>query len=84
MLFFRSEEQVRQWCRSKDVPLRPLVSIGQLWALAREWYATRLQPDSRRPAPAEMRAIFARLSLAGDFWDPASDTFGSAAKAPAP
>ena len=75
MLFFRSEERARAWCRSKDVPLRPLVSLDQLWALAREWYATRLQPDSRRPAPAEMRAIFARLGLAGDFWDPTADSF---------
>ncbi|HVP44649.1 MAG TPA: hypothetical protein VMS96_14555 [Terriglobales bacterium] len=78
MLFFRSEERVQEWCRSKDVPLRPLVSIDRLWVLAREWYATRLQPGSRRPAPAEMRAIFARLGLAGDFWDPSADQFGSA------
>ena len=82
MLFFRSEERVREWCRSKDVPLRPLVSLDQLWVLAREWYATRLQPDSRRPAPAEMRAIFARLGLAGDFWDPTADSFASGATTP--
>jgi len=50
--------------------------MDQLWALAREWYSTRLQPDSRRPKPDEMGAIFARLGLVGDFWDPQSDTFG--------
>ncbi len=76
MLFFRSEELVREWCRANATPLRPLVRIDQLWGLATAWYATRLQPDSRRPQPEEMREIFARLGLAGPFWDPQSDAFG--------
>jgi hypothetical protein len=76
MLFFRSEERVRDWCRAQGVPLRPLVRIDQLWGLAKAWYATRLQRSSRRPQPAEMREIFARLGLGGDFWDPQSDRFG--------
>ena len=76
MLFFRSEERVRRWCEERGVPLRPLVTIPQLWALASTWYGTRLQADSRRPRPDEMRGIFARLGLEGDFWDPQSDTFG--------
>ena len=49
--------------------------MTQLWGLARAWYSTRLHPDSRRPQPAEMREIFARLGLVGAFWDPASDEF---------
>jgi hypothetical protein len=76
MLFFRSEERVHEWCERQGLPLRPLVRIDQLWGLAHAWYATRLQPDSRRPQPAEMREIFSRLGLAGDFWDPQSDRFG--------
>jgi hypothetical protein len=76
MLFFRSEERVREWCRARGFPLRPLVRLDQLWGLATAWYATRLEPTSRRPAPAEMREIFARLGLAGDFWDPQADRFG--------
>ena len=76
MLFFRSEENVREWCRAQGFPLRPRVRIDQLWGLAAAWYATRLQPDSRRPQPQEMRAIFARLGLEGDFWDPQADRFG--------
>jgi hypothetical protein len=79
MLFFRSEERVREWCSAGGYPLRPLVTMDQLWELAREWYATRLQPESRRPPPAEMRTIFARLGLVGDFWDPQSDAFGGGA-----
>jgi hypothetical protein len=76
MLFFRSEERVREWCSATGHPLRPLVRMGQLWEMAREWYSTRLQPDSRRPQPAEMQRIFARIGLGDDFWDPQSDAFG--------
>ena len=50
--------------------------MDQLWALATTWYSTRLQEDSRRPKPEEMRAIFSGLGLEGDFWDPGSDRFG--------
>jgi hypothetical protein len=70
MLFFRSEERVRLWCESRAVPMRPLVTIPQLWALATTWYGTRLHPDWRRPGPDAMRDIFAGLGLEGDFWDP--------------
>jgi hypothetical protein len=76
MLFFRSEETLREWCAAHGYPIRPLVTIDQLWKLATTWYSTRLQEDSRRPPPDEMRAIFARLGLEGDFWDPQSDSFG--------
>ena len=75
MLFFRSEERVREWCQRQRYAMRPLVRMDQLWALATAWYATRLQPDSRRPKPPEMREIFARIGLTGDFWDPESDRF---------
>ena len=75
MLFFRSEEAVDAWCRRHSVPRGPLVRLDQLWKLSVTWYATRLQPDSRRPAPSEMRGIFAGLGLDGDFWDPQADAF---------
>jgi hypothetical protein len=79
MLFFRSEEMARLWCAVNGYPLRPLVTMDQLWKLATTWYATRLQENSRRPQPDEMRTIFADIGLEGDFWDPMSDRFGDAA-----
>jgi hypothetical protein len=75
MLFFRSEDRVRDWCTAHSCPMRPLVRIDQLWALATTWYSTRLQENSRRPQPDEMRAIFAGLGLTDEFWDPKSDSF---------
>jgi len=82
MLFFRSEERLREWCSSSDYPLRPIVRMEQLWELARVWYSTRLEAQSRRPQPSEMREIFGRLGLVGDFWDPLSDAFGGGAGVP--
>jgi hypothetical protein len=76
MLFFRSEEMVSDWCRKQGSPMRPLVRLDQLWVLATTWYATRLQADSRRPKPDEMRGIFAGIGLEGNFWDPMADRFG--------
>jgi len=75
MLFFRSEEHVREWCESRATPLRPRVTLPQLWGLAVAWYTTRLEPGARRPQPDEMRAIFAGLGLTDEFWDPQSDRF---------
>ena len=76
MLFFRSEENVRRWCEQRNDPVRPLVRMDQLWGLATAWYSTRLQPDSRRPQPAEIREILGRLGLTDSFWDPQVDAFG--------
>lgn len=76
MLFFRSEELVRAWCRSRGFTPRPIVRMDQLWHLAVTWYGTRLDAISRRPAAAEMRSIFASIGLAGDFWDPTAGAFG--------
>jgi hypothetical protein len=76
MLFFRSEERVREWCAAYGHPMRPLVRIDQLWSRATTWYSTRLRENSRRPQPEEMRAIFSGLGLEGDFWDPRSGSFG--------
>jgi len=76
MLFFRSEERVREWCAAQGHPVRPRVRIDQLWGLATAWYSTRLDPDARRPQPAEIRRIFAGLGLTDSFWDPQADGFG--------
>ena len=76
MLFFRSEERVREWCEERGLPLRPRVRMDQLWGLAHTWYGNRLDPDARRPRPDEIRAIFAGLGLTDPFWDPQADAFG--------
>jgi hypothetical protein len=76
MLFFRSEVMVLAWCQARGIEPRPLVTMAQLWELAVTWYATRLSPEARRPGPAEMQQIFARIGLDDPFWDPQADVFG--------
>ena len=76
MLFFRSEERVAEWCRRKGVPVRPILTLEQLWRLAVAWYDNRLRPDARRPQPDEVRRIFEGIGLRGPFWDPQADEFG--------
>jgi hypothetical protein len=51
------------------------VHLDQLWKMATTWYSTRLDPESRRPAPDEIRPVFASIGLEGDFWDPQADVF---------
>jgi hypothetical protein len=75
MLFFRSEEAIDGWCRRVGLPRRPMVRMDQLWSMAVTWYANRLDPESRRPAPDEIRGIFAGIGLIDPFWDPRQDTF---------
>jgi hypothetical protein len=77
MLFFRSEENVQRWCQASNLPVRPMISLSQLWFLAVTWYGNRLTADSRRPAPDEMVSIFAQAGLEGPFWDPKSDQWQS-------
>lgn len=70
MLFFRSEDDLRAWCRERDVESGPTVPVPQLWRLSRVWYGSRLDPEAPRPTPDEARAIFAGVGLTGVFWDP--------------
>jgi hypothetical protein len=70
MLLFRSEETVEAWCAERNLPVRPLVTLDQMWVIAREWYTDRLTADSRRPDAGEMRQIFARIGLTDPFWNP--------------
>ena len=74
MLFFRSEELVREWCTANAHVAQPIVTMDQLWQLAHAWYATRLDANARRPPPSEIRRIFADIGLRGPFWDPEADT----------
>ena len=68
MLLFRSEEHVGRWCSVRGWPRRPLITLDQLWQLSVAWYSNRLTEASRRPMGDEVREIFARIGLEGEFW----------------
>lgn len=68
MLAFRSEEHVERWCREHRVPRGAVFPAEKAWALARGWYADRLDPGWRRRTPEEGREIFEAAGLTGQFW----------------
>ena len=68
MLAFRSEEHVDSWCEAKRIPRGALLTIRQLWGLARAWYGDRLSEQWRRKTPEEAEQIFEEVGLSGPFW----------------
>lgn len=68
MLLFRSEEHVERWVRAGQGPRGALLTLDQLWGLAKAWHRNRMDREWRRRAPEEAQALFDRLGLTGDFW----------------
>ena len=60
MLFFRSEERVREWCAARGVPMRSLVRMDQLWTLATTWYANikSVHGETDKPLRVGSRVAF--------------------------
>jgi hypothetical protein len=46
-----------------------VLTLDQVWALARLWYTDRMDPAWQRYTPAEATAAFASIGLTGDFWN---------------
>ena len=70
MLFFRSEDTVKEWCQERSLPVRPILDLEQLWFLAQTWYSNRMTVESGRPEADQMLGIFESIGLEGPFWDP--------------
>ena len=51
------------------MPRGAVLTLEQTWALARLWYADRMDPAWMRRSPAEAMQAFASLGLTGEFWD---------------
>jgi hypothetical protein len=51
------------------MPRGAILTLEQTWALAKQWYAGRLDPAWRRPTAAEATAAFAAVGLIGEFWN---------------
>jgi len=50
------------------LPRGATMTLDQLWALARRWYAGRLEPEWRGRTAEASQAILAEVGLTGDFW----------------
>jgi hypothetical protein len=69
MSLFRSEEHVRRWTRSKGYEIGAIVSLAQVWSLAKAWYADPRSRDWRPRTREESQAVIASVGLTGAFWE---------------
>jgi len=56
------------WCEERQIARGAVVALEQVWALARTWYADRLDYGWLPRTPAEMERLFSAAGLTGDFW----------------
>jgi hypothetical protein len=68
MLFFRSEETLREWLASRKAERRAVFSIPQLWQLSQRWYHNRMSPDYHGRTLEQVQEIFKELDLTSEFW----------------
>lgn len=59
---------MREWVAERGWKVGAIVSPQTVFALGRDWYATRLRRDWERASPREARAVFARHGLTDAFW----------------
>jgi hypothetical protein len=65
---FARETDVHAWCERHDLPRGATMSVPQLWRLASDWYGGYLREPWRKRSSEEVRTVFERHGLTGDFW----------------
>lgn len=68
MLFFRSEGDMLEWKRARNVPTGEMISLEQLWKLSQLWYGNRLDKAYHGRSLQQAQDIFRQVGLMGDFW----------------
>jgi Alkylmercury lyase len=68
MLFFRSEEDLEQWKRERNITEGQVVSVGKIWELSQVWYGNRLERDFHGRSLEEAEGIFRGVGLTSGFW----------------
>jgi hypothetical protein len=59
---------VDRWCSERQIAKGVVVPLDKVWALARLWYADRLDDEWQPRTAAAMERLFAQAGLTGDFW----------------
>jgi hypothetical protein len=67
-LLYCSRGCLAQWLRESASHEGSTLDLSQLWCLASEWYAGRLEPGYVRREPARAASYFAGCGLTGPFW----------------
>lgn len=65
---FASETEIGPWCERHALPRGHVMGLEALWRFASDWYGDYLRKPWRKRSAAEVRALFDRHGLTGDFW----------------
>ena len=68
MLLFRSEEEIAAWCAAQQRPRGAVLTLAQVWQLAKVWYGNRMAEEYRGRTPDAVAQVFADAGLSGSFW----------------
>jgi hypothetical protein len=68
MLFFQSEEMLKEWLTSNHAERGAVLSIPQLWDLSQRWYQDRMSPNYHGRTVEQVQQIFKDVGLTTEFW----------------
>ncbi len=68
MLFFRGENELREWQRARNVTTGEILSLEQLWELSQHWYGNRLDKNYHGRSLEEAQEIFREMGFTAPFW----------------
>ena len=66
---FAREEDIDPWCERHGLPRGATMELDALWRFASDWYGAYIVEPWRKRSPWEVRALFARHGLTGEFWE---------------
>jgi len=69
MSLFRSEDHVRRWTRANGYEIGAVVTLAQVWKLAKAWYTDPRSPEWRPRTRDQSQAVIASVGLTGAFWE---------------
>jgi Alkylmercury lyase len=65
---FASAAEIDPWCARHALPRGAVMTLPALWAFASDWYGAYVDSPWRKRTPDEVRALFTRHGLVGQFW----------------
>ena len=65
---FEREVDIDPWCERHGLPRGATMTLDAIWLFASDWYGAYLRDPWRKRTPDEIRALFARHDLTGEFW----------------
>ena len=68
MLFFRSEESLKEWLAFRKTKRGAILFTPLLWELSQRWYQNRMSLEYHGRTIEQVQEIFKGLGLTSVFW----------------